>query len=231
MSVALDSWIRSLQQTDGSLLSGYGPNGLMMAPVTEGMLDAYNAVTGFDLFHGTLLLYLEQNRYDSELGVFTAWPDNPPYEYALDTISWAFLALHDMPVDSLLVADQLFWMEDNGVYGYCFDEDLDTIWPEGSLEMAVAYITAGPDYFDEAQNIIDNMELLFIITEPNVKGLPYASSFGTGYGDGDMWEGVDTSPYLSSSAWYLLAKLGINPFEPGQTIKASTAPTDLFYKE
>jgi len=229
----LDAWIRSLQQDDGSLMSGYDEGGTMMGPVTEAMIDSYNAVMGYDQFHVDLLQYLEQNRYDPTLNVLTSWPDNPSYEYAIDMSSWGFLGMNDMPVSVLSVADDKFMLTVGDVTGYCIDEDLDAIWPEHTLQMAVAYIFAGPDHYDTARAIIANMEQMFIVSaiDSDTWGLPYASSQATMYGAGSLWEGVDVDIYLSSSAWYLFAKNGFNPFEPGLLNKEELATGTPFYAD
>jgi len=231
LAEGLDSWIRSLQQEDGRLMSGYDEGGTMMGPVTEAMIDAYNAVYGYDQFHMDLLDYLEEERYDATLKVLISWPDNPTYEYAIDMSSWGYLGMNDMPVSVLGVADDKFYMTDDDVEGYCIDEDLDAIWPEHTLQMAVAYITAGSNYYDDAENIIVNMELLMIEEADGYKGLPYATTQATMYGDGPLWDGVDTDRYLSSSAWYLFAIKGVNPFEPGLNDKETNAPDTVFYNQ
>lgn len=230
----LDAWIRSLQLPNGGLSSGYDEGGNMMEPVTEAMIDSYNAILGFDSFHTKLLNYFFINRYDDDEDVLVSWPENPDYKYAIDMSSWAFLAMNNMPESVLEFADQRFKLTEGDITGYCIDEDLDAIWPEHSLQMAVAYINAGNEYFDRANDIISNMEKLFInsTTDMNTKGLPYASNQATMYGAGSLWVGVDTDIYLSSCAWYLFAKNGFNPFEAGLYNKEPQDILDsLFYSE
>jgi hypothetical protein len=49
----------------------------------------------------------------------------------------------------------------------------------------------------------------------NGLGLPYATNLATGYGSGLLWNGSDTSPCVSSTAWYVLGMLQFDPFATG----------------
>lgn len=234
LAEGIENWIRSLQQENGSILSGYDEGGNMMDPITEGMVDCYNAVLGYDQFHIDLLSYLETERYDATNNVLVSWPENPAYKYAIDLSSWAYLAMNGMPFSVIVFADSKFFMTDRDVVGYCIDEDLDAIWPEHTLQMATAYIIAGKDHYSYARMILENMEKLMInsTANPGLKGLPYASSQATMYGQWPLWEGVDTDIYMSSSAWYLFASFGFNPFEAGLQDKEPEEVLDnLFYNK
>ena len=83
LELYLNLWIRGLQNSDGSLSSGVDENGNKISPVTEGMIDAYNAIEGNDTFHKNLYEYLMSNRYDEIDDMFIAWPGNESYKYSL----------------------------------------------------------------------------------------------------------------------------------------------------
>lgn len=225
----LELWIRSLAQEDGSLLGGYTNTGGNIMPVTEAMLDAFNAVSGYDSLHQGILQFFEEERYSDFYEVITAWPGNP-YVLALDVHAWSYSILPDVSNDVLDLAD-LFKMEytigENVVYGYSFDIDLDTIWIEGTMEMAVAYNLAGLEH--RANELIVDMEY-FMINSNNftaTKGLPYASNMGTHYAQDPLWDGVDTNICISSSAWYLFALNRIDPFIAGKD--KDIPQEDIFY--
>ena len=42
----LESWIRSLQDVDGGLIGGFNADGTEIGKITEGNIDAFNAVDG-----------------------------------------------------------------------------------------------------------------------------------------------------------------------------------------
>jgi hypothetical protein len=103
----LTAWIRSLQNPDGSLNAGYDGNGLLNLQVTEGMIDAYNAVLGYDTFHSKLLTYLKQNRWSTAQKYMISYPNNY-YQYALDNFSWAYTAFENFPTATLQSSVSLF---------------------------------------------------------------------------------------------------------------------------
>ncbi|UWX55407.1 hypothetical protein NYZ99_02300 [Maribacter litopenaei] len=74
LSLKLETWLRSLQMENGALKGGYNPDGTEIPNVTEGMITAFHAVQGYDEFHKNLLSFLQNNRWDQELGVLMAWP-------------------------------------------------------------------------------------------------------------------------------------------------------------
>lgn len=226
----LETWIRSLQDEDGGLWGGFNEGGQQIAKNTEGILDAFIAVPGYDDFHKGILTYLEQNRYNPETKLLKATEGK--YQYPLDLFSWGYSMLEDFPVDSLFKANLAFTsqtMTANGqeVFGYSFDRDCDTIWGEGTGQMAVAYNIAG--FKEQGDFIISQMEKMMINSETfsGTKGIPYASNMGTGYGDGPLWEGVDTNIVVSSSVWYLLAKTNVDPYQSGREKNIPAA--DKFY--
>ncbi len=211
----LDSWLRSLQDEDGGLFAGYADdNTLLNYKVTEGMIDAFCAVAGYDDFHRGLLKYLKNERWDSSIQSLMAWPENPPYRYALDNFSWAYAAFEDYPEYSLYQADRFLTTQTatlNGVSitGYDIDEDKDALFMEGCGQMALAFKLAKDE--SAAEEVLKEIDKL-LIEAPAGLGIPYSSNRGTGYGSDPLWQGADTDLALSPAAWYYFAKMGFNPF-------------------
>lgn len=220
MDIALTNWLRSLQDTDGSLKGGFNEDGTAIPKVTEGILTAFNAVKGYDDFHKNILLYLEEARWSAEENALVAWPENIAYNHALDLHSLGFSILKDFPVATLEHANrykntQVATVTGKEVTGYCFDDDKDVIWVEGTAQMSVAYNHAGNT--SQANELLLELEKTFITSTlaDASAGLPYTSNHGSTYGSSILWDHADITPALSSTAWYLFAKLNFNPFELG----------------
>lgn len=213
-------WIKLLQNPDGSLNGGYDTNGVINIQVTEGMIDAYNAIPGYDSFHSKLLHFFKQNRWSVSNKYLLAYPNNY-YQYALDNFSWGYCAFEDFPIATLNSSYTLFETNkmatatSTNVAGFCFDIDKDNVWYEGTGEMVVAYQKAGK--VAEANYYLAEMEkgLVNSTVYPNAKGIPYATNIGTGYMSGLLWSGADTNPVVSSSAWYLFGILHFDPMALG----------------
>lgn len=215
----LNIWIRSLQDVDGSLWGGFDNTGARIGKVTEGMIDAFNAVTGYDSFHQQLLSYLENIRWNSTEKLFESWPGNT-YLYALDNFSWGYCTFEGYDEAVLQKADMFITsrkatLDNLSISGYCFDIDKDAVWLEGTGEMVVAWQQAGNIakanyYLMEMEKVLVNGSLF-----PETKGLPYSSNMGTGYGTGLLWQGADTKPCVSSGAWYLFGLYQFNPMLVG----------------
>jgi hypothetical protein len=228
MQSHLTAWIRSLQNPNGSLNAGYDANGLLNFQVTEGMIDAYNAVLGYDSFHSNLLNYLKLNRWSASQKYLISYPNNY-YQYALDNFSWAYSAFEDFPVPTLQSSVSLFGTTKTAtatgvsLTGFCFDIDKDTVWYEGTGEMVVAYQKAG--LMNQASYYLGEMEKGMVSSTlySNTKGIPYASTIGTGYQDGLLWGGADTKPVVSSSAWYLFGQWHFDPMALGNAKNAPQA--------
>lgn len=223
MANGLTSWLRSLQDTDGGLKGGYNEDGTAIPKVTEGILTAFNAVKGYDDFHKNILLYLQETRWNSQENVLVAWPENAAYNYALDLHSLSFAILKDFPETALENANryentQIATVTGQELTGYCFDEDKDVIWLEGTAQMAVAYTFAGN--VSKANNLILELEKTFINSAmmESSAGLPYTSNHGTTFGSNTLWNHADIAPALSSTVWYFFAKNNFNPFELGKKI-------------
>jgi len=232
MDIALTNWLRSLQDTDGGLKGGFNEDGTEIPKVTEGILTAFNAVKGYDDFHKNILLYLKTARWNSEENILIAWPENSSYNYALDLHSLSYGILENFPETTLEMANrykntQIATVTGNELTGYCFDDDKDVIWLEGTAQMSVAYKHAGNIL--KANELLLELEKTFISSTltSGAAGLPYTSNPGTTFGSNLLWDHADITPALSSTAWYLFAKQGYNPFELG---KAKNIPeADKFW--
>ncbi|WP_024481953.1 hypothetical protein [Cellulophaga baltica] len=217
MAAALTKWIISLQDSDGGLWGGYDTDGSRIHKITEGIITAFNAVEGYDTFHKNILEYLNINRWDATDNVLIAWPENPTYNYALDLHTLGYGILEDYNTTVLenaarYTTTQTATISLNTITGYCFDEDKDVIWLEGTAQMAVAFSTAKKT--TESQMLLAEIEKSFISSNlnGNGKGIPYTTNHGTSYGAGILWDNVDLTPALSATIWYIFAKQDFNPF-------------------
>lgn len=232
MSLALETWLRSLQAPDGGLADSYNNNGnLNSGRVTEGMIDAFNAVPGYDPFHKNLLTYLKNNRWDVNDKLLISWPGNY-YYYAMDNHSWGYCGFEDYPKTALQKADrylntQRATVNGQSITGYCFDIDKDNIWLEGTGQMVVAFQKAGDTL--AANTYLKEMEKLLVPGSifSATRGLPYASNKTTHYGTAALWTGSDTNPCISSGAWYLYGLLGFDPLLVGY--RKNIPLTDKFW--
>jgi cellulose synthase operon protein B len=233
MAEELSNWIMSLQDLDGGLFAGYTVNNVLLNyKVTEGNIDAFNAIEGYTTFHSNLLNYLEANRWSETDNNLVSWPDNPTYLYALDNHSWSYCIFPNYPVSALTSAirfqnTKTVTLTNEQITGYDIDEDKDMVWLEGTGQMALAYKLAG--MHTEASFYLSEMEKAFVSSaiHSNSFGFPYASNAGTGYGSDPLWAGADTEIAISGGAWYLFAQNGFNPFEVG-TLK-SIPSEDMFW--
>ena len=217
---ALTNWIISLQDADGGLWGGYTSTSSRISKIAEGNIDAFNAIPGYTSFHQKLLIYFKNLRWDQTDKLIIAWAENPKYKYALDVLSWGYCSFEDFPVDVLsktsrFKTTQTSTTTKKPISGYCFDEDRDVVWLEGTGQMVVAFIKAKME--SEAQKCLQEMKKNLIQSNsfPGSYALPYSANFGTSYGSDALWTGVDTNPAVSSTAWYLFGMLRFNPLELG----------------
>ncbi len=235
LRTALSAWLISLQDADGGLFAGYAVNNsLLNYKVTEGNIDAYNAIEGYTGFHQDLLNFLELDRWDSIDKNLMSWPDNPPYRYALDCHSWSYCLFNDYPVSTLQSAQRFLTTQTatiNGavVTGYDIDEDQDAVFVEGTGQMALAFHLAGMQ--TEREQFLAEIDKIYTrsTSDTNAAGFPYATNIGTGYGDQPYWQGADTEIAVSAGAWYLFAYYGFNPFAVGR--KTNVPMADMFWLE
>ena len=221
MAQGIEQWLRGLQDTDGGLWGGKNEDGTVIPKVTEGIITAFKAVQGYDDFHKNILTFLKENRWDTTNEILWAWPENPAYNHALDLHSLGSLIFEDYAPQNLFQADRYYTTQTstvNGleISGYCFDEDKDVVWLEGTAQMAVAHKISGNDF--SANELIVELEKSFINSPSfsDSKGIPYSSNHGTTYGTNLLWDHADLTPALSATAWYIFAKIGFNPLETGE---------------
>lgn len=217
LSTEISNWLINLQDVDGGVWGGFDANNNQIHKITEGNVDAFNAVKGYTIFHQKLLDFLENERWDDADKNLIAWVGNAQYFYAMDLHPWGFCAFEDFPTSVLTSADrylttQTATINNKLITGYCFDIDKDVVWLEGTGEMVVAFNTA--EMFVEADFYLKEMEkMIFSSTAfPNAAAIPYATNMGTSYGNGQLWAGVDTKPAISACAWYLFGKHQFDPF-------------------
>ncbi len=120
----------------------------------------------------------------------------------LDVQAWAILALRDdvqRYMDALSYAEKHHAVEG----GFDYNTDRDGIWYEGTAQMAVAYIAVGEK--ERADRLIELIEKAQL---PN-GAIPAASKDGltTGFNWSYFHRG-----HLGATAWYIFAKLGVNPY-------------------
>ncbi|WP_372746193.1 hypothetical protein [Lutibacter sp.] len=221
LALELSNWLQSLQDTDGGLFAGYYPsNNLIDFKVTEGNIDAFNAVEGFTTFHSELLNFLKNDRWDTLDKNLISWPTNPLYINALDLHSWSYSIFKNYPISAQTTADRFLTTQvaTNGltITGYCFDEDKDTVWLEGTGQMALAFGIS--EMQNEKNFYLNEMDKVIIESSlySNSKGFPYASNPGTSYGSDLLWTTADSEIAISGGAWYLFAKYNFNPFAIGR---------------
>jgi cellulose synthase operon protein B len=220
LETALINWISSLQDADGGVWGGYAANGTRISKIAEGNIDAFNAVPGYTSFHQKLLTYFKYVRWDQTDKLIIAWAENPKYKYALDVLSWSYCSFEDFPIELLsktsrFKTTQTSTITKKPISGYCFDEDRDVVWLEGTGQMAVAFIKAKKE--SDAQMYLQEMKKNLIKSSsfPDSYALPYSANFGTSYGSDALWIGVDTNPAVSSTVWYLFGRLRFDPLKLG----------------
>lgn len=232
LATTLSNWIISLQDDDGGIWGGFKENGDTISKIAEGNIDAFNAIPGYNEFHKKLLVHLKNVRWDQSKKVLIAWADHPKYEYALDLHSWGFCIFENFPKDVLSDADRFLTTQKSTISnqlitGYCFDEDKDVVWLEGTGQMATAFNTAKME--TEAQFYLQEMRKNRVqsIAFPNTYAFPYTVNHGTSFSSSDLWNGVDTNPSISSTAWYLFGMLKFDPLELGR--KKNVPQEDKFW--
>ena len=217
MRDALDAWIRDQQDVDGGVFGGTEASGSVIGKVTEGMIDAFNAVRGYDAFHEGVLSYLEQERWDTTDQLLVSWPASN-YYYALDNFSWGYCAFEGFPDEVLEESDRLVNTQfhiptQQMINGYCFDEDRDAVWLEGTAQMAIAFLKSGDAA--RANQVLREIAKARVVQSqwPGILGIPYATNQGTGYGGGLLWNGVDSQPATAACCWFVMACREFDPMQ------------------
>lgn len=219
LRTGIENWIRQLQDTEGAIWGGFATNGSKIGIVTEGMIDAFNAVPGYDLFHKRTLQYLGSKRWDATRNLLISWPGNK-YELALDNYAWGFCAFEDFPVSTLDNASifrntQIAAISGLHVTGFAPDIDKDVIWLEGTGEMTVALNKAGKDSTARFYLKEMNKATAKSSAHSGAIGLPYVTNSGTSYGADALWTGAELNACISSSSWFLFGALKFDPFRNG----------------
>jgi len=217
MAKAIEHWLRSQQAQDGGLWGGVQANGDRIHKITEGIITAFNAIKGYDAFHKGVLRYLKDHRWDNEEGLLLAWPENPKYKYAMDLHTLGSLIYPSMS-DQLLTKVDRYDTKQNAsvsgksVSGFCFDEDQDVIWLEGTAQMALAFRSSGME--KKGLELLKEIRKTSITSKTSEKstGIPYAANQGSNYGAAKLWDHADSRAAISSSAWYIFAQMNFNPF-------------------
>ncbi|MGB5270782.1 MAG: hypothetical protein WBN52_09795 [Eudoraea sp.] len=230
--VLLENWIRSLQDEDGGLWGGINEDGTQIHKITEGIITAFNAVKGYDDFHKGILNYLKQERWNTNDKLLVAWPENETHYYAMDLHSLGYLIFENFPEEVLIKAErykntQVASYNGKEISGYCFDEDKDVIWLEGTAQMALAFKEA--NMANEANGILQQLKNAQMnnSTQLNSLGLPYVTNAGTSYGSSLLWENASSTPAISSSIWYLFNVLNFSPLDLGRQKNIPTE--DMFW--
>lgn len=228
----LENWIRSLQDEDGGLWGGFREDGTQIHKITEGIITAFNAVEGYDDFHKGILHYLKQERWNTNDKLLVAWPENETHYYAMDLHSLGYLIFKNFPEEVLIKAErykntQVTSYNGKEITGYCFDEDKDVIWLEGTAQMALAFKEA--NLANEANGILQQLKNAQMnnSAQLNSLGLPYATNEGTSYGSSLLWENASSTPAISSSIWYLFNVLNFSPLDLGRQKNIPTE--DMFW--
>jgi hypothetical protein len=173
-------------------------------------------------------VYLEQQRWDTTEQLLVSWL-NSNYYYALDNFSWGYCTFEGFQEGMLDEADrflnvQLHEPTQRYVTGYCFDEDRDAVWLEGTAQMAVAYTKAGNS--ERANSILQEVAKTRLTQAGwnGARGIPYATNQGTHYGGGLLWDGIDSQPATAASTWFIMA---CHEFDPMQVNYAKSIPDSL----
>lgn len=232
LTVLLEDWIRGLQDDDGGLWGGFNEDGTQIHKISEGIITAFNAIKGYDDFHKGILNYLKQERWNLTDKLLVAWPENETHYYAMDLHSLGYLIFEDFPEDVLSKAErykttQMASFNGEELTGFCFDEDKDVIWLEGTAQMALAFKEA--NMANEANEFLGQLQKAQMKNSANglSLGIPYTTNAGTSYGSSLLWEDASTTPAISSSIWYLFNMLNFNPLDLGR--QKNIPAQDMFW--
>lgn len=208
-------WLVALEDPYGDgLYGGYRANGDTIHKITEGNIDAF-AVISDAAVRASILRHLEAEKWDPLDGNLMAWPTNPAYKYALDCNTWSYCAFPDFPESARSALNKYELTTTStatgeSITGYCFDEDQDALWFEGTAQVAVMHWAANDPV--AATELLTELRKGWITNASGHRGLPYAANHGTAYGADELWASASTDPCVSSTAWYLMASHRFNPF-------------------
>jgi hypothetical protein len=175
----------------------------------------------------SILRHLQADKWDAIDENLMAWPTNPPYKFALDCYTWGYCAFPDYTESARTKLTKFAVTKQSTktgetISGYCFDEDQDVLWFEGTGQVAVAHWVAGDA--QAASLVLDEMKKGWVQTSSGEWGLPYAANSGTGYGSDPLWATANTDACISSTVWYLLASYRYNPMAGSRTKQLDAGP-------
>jgi hypothetical protein len=92
--------------------------------------------------------------------------------------------------------------------------------------MALAYLKS--DNAERANVILREVAKSHVIelSRPTLKGIPYATNQGTGYGNGLLWSNVDARPATAACCWFVMA---CNEFDPMRLNYSKSVPSNLLF--
>ena len=234
MMNTLAAWLAARQDSDGGLFFGYDGSSWLTYKGTEHNLTAYAVFKNYAQITGNSAYSTKADNVKSWLNTMWGYWNGEPVrrfkvastsaeiDKALDCYSLAVLAFSTGTYNECLNGVDGYFRNTKTcdltgapVDGYDFggpagaQPDLDTVWLEGTNQMAEAYSVSGDNthwaYFtSQAENAIATMG-------SNSEGIGYATNQGTAYYG---WLMDSTHQCVSSAAWYLFAKNKYNPLYP-----------------
>lgn len=238
---SLASWLANMQDSDGGLMFGYDGSSLLSYKGTEHNLTGYAVFKNYAQIKGdssynirasSVALWLNTmwGNWNSEASKrFKVGPSSPEIDKALDCYSIAVLAFPQgtynecfANVDSYFKVTKTCDLTGAPVEGYDFgantnlEPDKDSVWLEGTGQMAVAYYVKGA--ITEWGHFTDEIEKAIAPMGSNGQGITYATNQGTAYYG---WLMDSTHQCISSAVWYLFAKNKFNPFYPFPRFQAT----------
>ncbi|MBN2190221.1 MAG: hypothetical protein JW728_03325 [Candidatus Aureabacteria bacterium] len=238
LAEAVAKWLISLQSFEGGIIGGYYGDGSPMTwMATEHNFDCYAALRDLGILTGNdkylksakdIKSWLENDPWDGKTGRFYMGRKKYNPNYATDLSSWAVLSLGrqysgtlDFAIEKSLNR-QLYKVNNVEIEGFDFGSsyesspfpDKDAVWLEGTGQMVLAFDKA--DREEEKNKYLKEIEkaLTPSAVHKYTAALPYATNEGTpAYGS---WMMQDRPLCVSSTAWYIFAKEGFNPFSMDQ---------------
>ena len=210
LAKTLADYLLSLQDGDGGL---FGRSGVTWKS-TENNLGAYCAIRNMGILHGNPD-YLEKAEKIHQFLVNKCWDGRRFLRGKNDpTVVTDVQALGAL-VLGLDFAQGVFWVkgatyvitrspEGRSITGFDFDGDRDTIWTEGTLQQALAFLTTAADpqkglyYKAEMEKLVRPSGALLLT--------PHSGTAGSGW-TLQPWQAV------APTAWYLFLSFKTNPLQ------------------
>jgi len=229
LGTAIADWMCWLEGIEGGLTGGMEEPFYWMS--TEHNVDAFSALRDFSTLSGEKKYMHMSRKIKGWLDACTWVPEekhftNGRYDpnFATDVATWPIMSLGKEYAVSLDFVKKVahckkyYKFKDIEVEGVDFGStyektplpDKDAVWFEGTGQMVLSCYQAGrvgdgDFYLGELEKALTDSPI-----HPGTKGLPYASNPGTPpYGG---WQMQDEPLCISSTGWYIYAKLKFNPF-------------------